>query len=101
HAGQSRQFRWALADSQGQIVGVVTFRVREAVGLNLALASDEVQAFLNSSAASAADAAVVATPAPRPELTSTTFLPRVADPGALITLNYEITYGGGLLPLIL
>ena len=38
-----------LADSQGRVVGVVTFRVRETVGLNYAVAGDEVLAFLKGS----------------------------------------------------
>lgn len=35
-----------LADNQGRLVGVVTSGLRGAVGLNFAVASDEVQAFL-------------------------------------------------------
>lgn len=90
-----------LADSQGRVVGVVTFGVRDAVGLNFALSSDEVQAFLNASAASPEDMTATGVPFAAPELTTTTLSPRVADPGALITLEYEITYHGDPLPLIL
>jgi S1-C subfamily serine protease len=37
-----------LADSQGNVIGVVTWGVRDAVGLNHAVASDEVESFLSS-----------------------------------------------------
>lgn len=39
-----------LADSQGRLIGVLTFKVRETVGLNYAVASDEVRAFLDAPA---------------------------------------------------
>lgn len=37
-----------VADSLGRVVGVVSFRVRNTIGLNLAVAGDEVKAFLNA-----------------------------------------------------
>jgi hypothetical protein len=37
-----------LTDSQGRVIGVVTWKLRGAVGLNYAVASDEVHAFLQA-----------------------------------------------------
>ncbi|HZR97672.1 MAG TPA: trypsin-like peptidase domain-containing protein [Chloroflexota bacterium] len=39
-----------LADSQGRVIGIVRLKIRNAEGLNFAIASDEVQAFLNTAA---------------------------------------------------
>lgn len=82
-----------LTDSQGQVVGVVTFGVRQAVGLNFALASDEVHAFLNGTDVPAS-APAAHVPAALPELSSTSVTPQIAAPGAVLTFNYELTYDG-------
>jgi S1-C subfamily serine protease len=57
-----------LADSRGRVVGVVTWGVSDAPGLNFAVASDEVQAFLNAAAS---------TPEPSGQAFSPTIVPRV------------------------
>jgi S1-C subfamily serine protease len=41
-----------LVDEQGRVIGIVRSKIRNAVGLNFAIASGEVQAFLNTSGAS-------------------------------------------------
>jgi len=45
-----------LADGQGRLVGVVRGNVRDAVGLNVAVASSEIEAFLQGSAPAAGGA---------------------------------------------
>ncbi len=89
-----------LTDNQGQFIGVVTFGVRQAGGLNFAVASDEVEAFLILNG-SDLQAGLASAPLASPELTSTSISPQVAGPGATLTLSYEITYDGDPITLIL
>jgi S1-C subfamily serine protease len=70
-----------LADSQGKLVGVVTFGIRGATGLNFAVASDEVNAFLASPMQ-----VPLARPAPQPTPVSPTPAPPISAPAASRTL---------------
>jgi hypothetical protein len=90
-----------LADTQGRVVGAVTWGLRDATGINYAVASDEIAAFLNGSGGQ--------TPAPPPSVGTGTpalvggsFGPRSAAPGGTVTLTYEVqTDGGGSAPVTL
>jgi putative serine protease PepD len=82
-----------LADAQGRVIAVVKGGVVEAVGLNLAVASDEVQAFLADPGqvpvpASATPTPQMATPGPAP--TTATAKPAQPPPAPpTLTSNLE------------
>jgi S1-C subfamily serine protease len=89
-----------LADSQGRVIGVVTVSVRGAVGLNFAVASDEVAAFLEGAGESPPAAPPQAAPAPgvpppKPELAGHALAQRTVAPGGSVTLSYIATNSGG------
>jgi S1-C subfamily serine protease len=86
-----------LADTQGNVVGLVTFGIRQAVGLNFAIASDEVRAFLSGGDTGGAAPAVVS----RPELSVTRISPDMIAPGGVLTFEYEITYDGNPVTVVL
>ena len=87
-----------VVDAQGRVVGVATMSLRGTVGLNFAVASDEVQSFLGGRGA--------VTPAPppgqapadgrapvqaaRPELANVAVGTADVQPGGSVTLNYAI-----------
>jgi putative serine protease PepD len=82
-----------LADADGQVIGLVRMQVRQSEGLNFAVASDEITAFLagEGSASAAAEQSAVTI---KPDLTDTSAAPRVLVPGRALTLTYIISYVG-------
>src|SRR5215203_2517134 len=82
-----------LVDGSGRLVGVSTWGLREAQGINFAVASDEIAAFLQSEVGSPAIGATdQALPVglQRAELTQGSFDPRTSEPGRTVTLSYTI-----------
>lgn len=90
-----------LTDGRGQLVGVITFGVRGAGGLNFAVATDEVQAFLNA-VDTLPSASRSATTAIRPVIDSVSVAPQTVRPGEVLRLTYELLQPGSVgLPLTL
>jgi hypothetical protein len=90
-----------LADTDGQVVGVVRMQVRQSEGLNFAVAGDEILAFLADEASSSA-AAEPAAPAPiRADLAGASIAPPIVQPGQPLTLTYVITNNGNPATIVL
>ena len=89
-----------LADADGQVIGVVRMQVRQSEGLNFAVASDEVTAFLADQEPSPLQPRPNPPPI-KPELSDTSAAPRTVAPGQSLTLTYVITYDGTPAPVVL
>ncbi len=89
-----------LADADGRVVGVVRAQVRESVGLNFAVAADEVTAFLEGGS-SEQSTTRSATPAIKPDLVAGAVSPRMPAAGGLLSLTYDINYSGAPVSLVL
>jgi hypothetical protein len=85
-----------LADTQGRLVGVVTFGIRESVGLNFAVASDEVSAFLAGGGSPPQPVPSPAALPAKPELSGHAVSQNVVTTGGSITLSYDVTNTGGV-----
>jgi S1-C subfamily serine protease len=83
-----------LADAEGRLVGIVTFGIRDAAGINFAVASDEVKAFIQDGSAVTRPAPAPAAPTARPVLSSHTVAPRSVPVGGTITLTYVLNNPG-------
>ena len=95
-----------VGDGDGNVVGLATWGLRDSNGLNFAVASDEVTAFLEGggSAPAASRSQPVAPSKPsvpsapavavRPQLTGATFGPAGVEPGGSVGLTYEIVNTG-------
>jgi putative serine protease PepD len=84
-----------VADVQGRLVGVATWGVRGSVGLNFAVASDEVAAFLEGGGSAPPPASAPAASGVRPELSGHGASQRIVAPGGSVSLSYEVTNSGG------
>lgn len=101
-----------VGDGDGNVVGLATWGLRGSDGLNFAVASDEVTAFLEGGGSPppparaqapvpvlpAAPAPAAAAPPPavtvRPQLMAAAFGPAGVEPGGTVGLRYEIINGG-------
>jgi S1-C subfamily serine protease len=84
-----------LVDGIGRLVGVSTWGLRDAQGINFAVASDEITAFLQSDSGTLPG---TATPAPavellRAEFVRASFDPRQTEAGQTIALSYVVSNG--------
>jgi hypothetical protein len=85
-----------LADTQGQTVGVVRFGVADATGLNFAIASDEVAAFLQESATAPAAPVPTASKPAKPGLGTVGLAGSSVPQGQPLTLTYQIVNPGSV-----
>ncbi|MCC6175595.1 MAG: trypsin-like peptidase domain-containing protein [Chloroflexi bacterium] len=107
-----------VGDSEGRVVGVATFGMRDGESLNFAVAGDEVLAFLDGGGVAPAPprAQPPAQPVPsqrapsqpapaiaaRPELVRASFGPDTVAPGGTVDLVYEIANAGTVpVPVVL
>ncbi len=90
-----------LADTDGEVVGVVRMQVRQSEGLNFAVAGDEVLAFLADQPDSSAAAQPSAGEVIRAELVDTSVGPPMVQPGQSLTLTYGIRNSGNPATLVL
>ena len=86
-----------LTDNRGQVIGVITFGITETVGINFAVASDEVAAFLNGETLGPPPVAARPTGvALHPDFSDLRVAidPTSVTAGQPVTLSYELTYTG-------
>lgn len=108
-----------VGDSDGNVIGIATMGMRGTDGLNFAVASDEVRAFLDGGGVAPAPRQAAApsvpsapsrpsapAPAPvvsaRPELLSASFGPSSVAPGEAIIVSFEVANAGNVpVPVVL